>query len=134
MKVLWKAWLRVRIKELTLRGRCRPRAAGQQRRWKPAVTRMQGIPCWMLLPSELQRDTAGLTHGPLQKTRRHARRKHTSEPSAEGRVGGEGDVSTPFTSISRVPLWHFIEVQKWRDSWARMSPHPRETEEVVEGL
>lgn len=30
-----------------------------------------------------------------------------------------GDLSSPFTSIPHFSLWHFMQVQKWRDQWVK---------------
>lgn len=49
-------------------------------------------------------------------------------PSSPQREERRGNSPAPLASISHVPRWPFVQVQKWRDNWARMRHQPRDRE------
>lgn len=49
-------------------------------------------------------------------------------PSGPQREERRGNSSAPLASVSCLPRWHFVQVQKWRDNWTRMRHQPRDRE------
>ncbi|XP_032954161.1 oxysterol-binding protein 2 isoform X2 [Rhinolophus ferrumequinum] len=92
---------------------------GYQRRW---FVLSNGLLSYY---SELQRDTACRSDAWTYPEDMRGENAPLSSPQREER---RGTSSAPLASISRFPLWPLMQVQKWRDDWARLRHPPRDRE------